>query len=234
MSTVGCYTFPSVGDSDSVFSIDAATGTVNWKYRTEPIEQFPKTFYHDFGFLNGPLLIDGDDGAGGTRPLVVDGSKDGTLYAFHPDGTVAWTNPMIAPPAFAGFGLFNGATGFASHTLYSSLFTTSDGSAWPDTNDHLYAFSDLDGSVLWHDQIRPSWGSMAVANGLLFVGNNATPTDPAEYYVYDATTGARLKTFAVPANTSAVASGASILNGTVYVGYGVFGGPGGVMALGLP
>ena len=41
-------------------------------------------FYHDFGFLNGPLLVDASDGAGGTRRLVVGPSKDGTIYAVDP------------------------------------------------------------------------------------------------------------------------------------------------------
>ncbi len=51
------------------------------------------------------------------------------------------------------------------------------------------------------------------------------------YYVYDAASGARLKALPMPA---AVSSGASIVDGTVYVGYGVFGPIGGVQALALP
>ena len=47
-----------------------------------------------------------------------------------------------------------------------------------------------------------------------------------EYYVYDAASGARLKT--VPM-AGAVQSGASIVDGVVYVGYS-----GGMVALGLP
>jgi outer membrane protein assembly factor BamB len=40
MNTVGCYTFPSVGDSDSIFKIAAATGDVIWKTRVDAPEQF--------------------------------------------------------------------------------------------------------------------------------------------------------------------------------------------------
>jgi outer membrane protein assembly factor BamB len=98
MNTVGCFTFPSIGDSESIFKVDAATGAVIWKNRVEPPEQFgacenngatdcrsdadcdggvckQKPIYHDFGFLNGPVLIDTPDGEGGTRTLVVSGSK---------------------------------------------------------------------------------------------------------------------------------------------------------------
>jgi hypothetical protein len=53
----------------------------------------------------------------------------------------------------------------------------------------------------------------------------------SNFYVYDATTGTRLKTIAMPSNVS---SGASIVDGTIYVGYGVFGAAGGVEAIGLP
>jgi hypothetical protein len=86
MGAVGCYTSPSIGNSDALFSLDAATGTAHWIYRTESIEQYhdDAPFYHDFGFLNGPLLINGANGSGGTRPLVLGASKDGTMYAVDP------------------------------------------------------------------------------------------------------------------------------------------------------
>ena len=41
-----------------------------------------KAAYHDFGFLNGPMRIEVPDGVGGTKPLIVSASKNGTLYAF--------------------------------------------------------------------------------------------------------------------------------------------------------
>ncbi len=112
MNTVGCYTFPSIGESDSMFKIDAATGDVLWRNRVNAPEQFGtcidptpdvgdtgidcgvdadctagqtcagKAAYHDFGFLNGPLRIEVPDGVGGMKTLIVSGSKNGTLYAF--------------------------------------------------------------------------------------------------------------------------------------------------------
>jgi polyvinyl alcohol dehydrogenase (cytochrome) len=253
MATVGCYTYPSIGSSESFFSFNAATGAVNWQYRTQPPQQFGTPPYHDYGFLNGPLLIQADDGLGGTRPLLVGGSKDGTLYAVDPStGAPVWTNPLIPPPSFAGFGLFNGAVGFADHTLYAALFD--GGGNWPSGNPHLYAFRDRDGATLWSAQIGASWGSMAVANGLLFIGTltqtqvcsndatlicavdgdcsgGATCVSRPFYYVYDASSGTRLTAIEMP---DSVSSGASIVDGTVYVGYGIFGATGGVRALGLP
>jgi outer membrane protein assembly factor BamB len=222
MGSVGCYTSPSIGNSDSLFSLDAATGAAHWIYRTESIEQYHGGFYHDFGFLNGPLLVDASDGAGGTRRLVVGPSKDGTIYAVDPtSGALVWSYSLVPMGRFAGFGLFNAATAWANDTLYASLYQTII-PPWPATNDHLYAFAGADGTPRWSAQIGPSWSPVAIANGLVFVGTNGA----SEYYVYDAATGARLKTVPVPAP---VWSGASVVDGVVYVGYG-----GGVIALGLP
>src|SRR5205085_1253527 len=83
---------------------DAATGAIEWVYRTESIEQF-KSFpggptYHDYGFLNGPILVDN-----GT-PLAVAGSKDGAMYAINQDtGLLEWASVVSPPAPFAGFGL---------------------------------------------------------------------------------------------------------------------------------
>jgi outer membrane protein assembly factor BamB len=59
------------------------------------------------------------------------------------------------------------------------------------------------------------------------VGTNAADV----LYVYDATTGTRLATLTMPAT---VTSGAAIVDGTIYVGYGIAGQAGGVRAFGLP
>jgi outer membrane protein assembly factor BamB len=250
VNTVGCFTYPSIGDSDSILRLDAATGAVAWKTRVQPPEQFHTcsndptrvctgtlslgcvapgvcSSYHDFGFLNGPILVDADDGLGGTRPLVVSGSKDGTLYALDAsDGSPVWTN-VVAPtpvtPAFAGFGLFNAAVGFADQRFHAALFDHVP-SISP-APKHLMAFSAVDGAGVWEDEIGESWGSVALANGVLFVGANET----AGLFVYDAALGTRLTTLALPETTT---SGASIVDGSVYVGFGVA--TGGVQAFTLP
>jgi outer membrane protein assembly factor BamB len=277
MNTVGCYTYPSIGDSDSMFRIDAATGDVVWKRRVQPPEQFSacddtgaecrteadcdgaacmtKGAYHDFGFLNGPMIIETDDGTGGTHELIVSGSKDGTLYAFHPDdGSLAWTN-VVAPtpvtPGFAGFGLFNGAIGYANQRIHAALFVMASPTGNPP--NHLRAFSSADGHELWNDEIGRSWSHVGLANDLLFVGTEQTMqrcnsdlqtectadeecpgsfcVEASPYYVYDARDGRRLTTLTQPAN---VAGGPSIVDGTAYVPYGTFDVDGGVIAYALP
>ena len=107
VNTVGCYTYPSIGDSDTIFAFDAASGELLWKNRVQPPEQFgfctndssiecgtdddcdaggcqTKAVYHDFGFMNGPMVID-VEGDQGPQTLVASGSKDGTLYALDPE-----------------------------------------------------------------------------------------------------------------------------------------------------
>ena len=198
MNTVGCYTYPSIGDSDSMFRVDAATGNVVWKHRVQLPEQFSacadsgvdcrsaadcggsectkKQFYHDFGFLNGPMVIQADDGMGGTRPLVVSGSKDGTLYAFNPnDGSFAWTNEVVPTPmtpGFAGYGLFNGAIGFANQRIHAALyFVIGPGGNRREPSPCL---QPVDGHELWHDEIGNSWSHVGIANDLLFAGTEQT------------------------------------------------------------
>jgi hypothetical protein len=74
MNTVGCYTFPSIGDSDSMFKVDASTGDVEWKQRVSQPEQFG-TCQNDTSIDCG---LDADCGVGNTctkkAPTTTSGS----------------------------------------------------------------------------------------------------------------------------------------------------------------
>jgi outer membrane protein assembly factor BamB len=133
--------------------------------------------------------------------------------------------PTPVSPSFAGFGLFNGAVGFANQRFHAALYQMVP-PVLP-APEHLAAFSAVDGSTLWDDEIGLSWGSVGIGGGLVFAGNQ----DDANFYVYDAATGTRLNTVLMPDN---VTSGASVVDGTVYVGFGVLSSTGGVQALALP
>ncbi len=251
INTVGCFTYPSIGDSDSILKIEAATGAVEWSARLNAPEQFgacsvdpsidcgddsfcpggtcdTKGVYHDFGFINGPLLVDAPDGQGGTQALVASGSKDGSLYALDPStGGLVWqtvVQPEPITPAFAGFGLFNGAVGYADGRFHAALFQTAPPAA-PEP-DHLMAFSGVDGVEVWSTEIGPSWGHVGLAAGVVWAGTQATP----DLLGHDAATGALVATLPMPAK---VTSGPSIVDGVLYTGYGVFG-AGGVRAYELP
>lgn len=245
MNTVGSQKFPSIGDSDSMLRFDAATGAVVWKNRVNLPEQFgycdadnatdcstdaacgvsgpciTKNFYHDFGFLNGPMLLDDSTGT----PLVVSGSKDGSLYAFDPDtGDVVWREEILPEPispSFAAWGLFNGAIGSQNGLVYGALYGHLNSRTEP--ADHLQAFDVDSGAVVWADDIGRSWGDIALAGGVVYAGTQVAP----EFYAYDAATGTRLRTFTMPTN---VTGGATIVGDTLVIPYGSLGPGGGVQA----
>jgi outer membrane protein assembly factor BamB len=248
MNTVGCYTFPSIGDSDSMLKLDAATGGVVWRTRVDPPEQFgacshdasidcgtnaecggtntcqTKIFYHDFGFLNGPTPVDL-----GAQTLLISGSKNGTLYALdEATGGIVWSNavrPKPVTPAFAAFGLFNGPLAIADGRVHAALYDFSP-SLVP-APPHLQAFDVATGATLWTAIMPASWSGIGAANGIIFTGSNTL----ARSRVHNAATGALVANLILPAISSAVATVAS---DTLFVGYGIFGGDGGVVAFSFP
>ena len=258
-NTVGCFTYPSMGDSDSVFAFDAASGELLWKNRVQPPEQFgfcpeddaaecgddsdcsagncmTKAFYHDFGFLNGPLFVPASETS--SQALLISGSKDGTLYALDPvTGEIVWRNAVVSvpvSPGFAAWGLFNGSISYSEGHVFAALHDTLP-SGRP---DHLQAFRISDGATVWGNPFVRTWGDTTSANGVVYAGDcgrNSTcsrectePTCPSgTYYAADASSGEILKRLAMPG--PAVGSG-TIVDGTLYVGYGLFFSPGGVVA----
>jgi polyvinyl alcohol dehydrogenase (cytochrome) len=232
IAAIGCLSSPSVGTADSIFALDAATGAIDWVNRPQSIEQFADgPPYHDYGFVNGPALITVSDGMSGTQELVVAGSKDGTLYAVDPDtGATVWTNELLPGSEFAGFGLFNGAMGFADGKIYANLYDLGL-VADPDGLDRLQAFDGTDGSTVWSERTDEySWAHVGLANGLLFTGG---PSAGAEFNILDAANGATLKNIE-SGFLGAPTGGPTVVDGTLFVPWGVFGGFGGVNAYALP
>ena len=259
-NTVGCFTNPSIGDSDSILAFDAVSGALRCKNRLREPEQFgfcadrhtvecrgdddcatgtcsPKGLFHDFGFLNGPLYIGvGETGIG--RPLIVSGSKDGSLYALDPDtGDRVWTNevvPVPVSPGIASWGLFNGAITYSAGHIYAGLHDVA-----PSVNpDHLQSFNIGDGTTAWSQPFFRTWGDSSIANGVLLIsdcGNNSTcnpecntrECDPGAYYVVDGSDGRIIKRIGTIAP---VAGGAAFVDGVAYASYGVASREGGVLA----
>ncbi len=260
-NTVGCFTYPSIGDSDSLFAFDAASGDLLWKNRVQPPEQFgfcpdddarecrddsdcsngscmSKALFHDFGFLNGPLYLSAAE-SGFAGGLVVSGSKDGTLYAVDPaTGTIVWRNvivPTPVSPGLAAWGLFNGSIAYSDGHIFAALHDTVP-SARP---DHLQAFRISDGANVWSQPFMRTWGDTTTANGVVFTGDCGP----------DTTCNSACRDMSCPAGTlyaigaldgtilksialpSASVGSTTIVRGSVYVPYGLSGTPGGVMAL---
>ena len=225
-STVGCLSFPSVGNSDAIIALDAATGAETWVHRTQAIEQFDAGPYHDYGFLNGPLLTDVSDGGSGTVEVAIAGGKDGTLYAVETaTGSLFWSNVMVAAPPFAGFGLFNGAIAFADDKVYAALAAIT---GFPASNDFLWAFDGADGVAAWSDAFASGWGDTTIVNGVLYAASLAAE----ELLAYDAATGVLLHTFTNMQDT--VVGGVSVVDGRLFVPIGLLGSSASVVAYELP
>lgn len=231
VASVGCLSFPSIGNSDSMFKMDAATGAIDWVYRSRTTEQFTSfpggPTYQDYGFLNGPILAEVD---GGTTPVAVAGGKDGTLYAVdQTTGLIVWTNEVAPPPSFAGFGLFNASVAYEAATdqFFAALF---DIDTYPGTSDELLSFAGVDGVTGWSYKLGNSWNSATIANGVIYTANLAS----SDFQAFDTTTGAQLATYAVPGGN--VMGGVAVENGVVYAPFGNVFGPGqaGVVAYELP
>ena len=182
------------------------------------------------------------------------GSKNGTLYAFDDvDGDIVWSNPVISTPvtpAFAGFGLFNGAISFADGRIFAALYRTvparrcsndasqgctSDaqcpGGTCPPEPKHLMAFDVTNGSTVWEEEIGRSWCHVAVVNGVVYAGTQDADdeTGASSLFAHDAATGARLATFPLPVTSTARAA---VVGDTLITGYGELG-SGGIRALSL-
>jgi outer membrane protein assembly factor BamB len=166
--------------------------------------------------LNGPHWINALDPTGYFRPIVVSGSKNVSLYAFQAEtGASVWTRQVLpAPvsPAFAGYGLFNAAISYSDRKFYAALYEFVP--ATTPAPAHLMAFSGVDGSTVWSDDIGRSWGSTAVSGGVVYVGTQASPV----LYSYDAKSGVRLGSYPLPQTS---ASRGTVSAGHLYIGYGV-------------
>ena len=53
--------------------------------------------------------------------------------------------------------------------------------------------------MAWEDEIGASWSGVGIGGGLVVMGTLASPSA----YVYDASTGVRLKTLSLPSSTTA-------------------------------
>jgi len=231
MASVGCYTGPRIGNADRIFRVRASDGFVEWALPDFPPEPFSDVpFFNDYGFLNGPILVNG------TTPTVVGASKDGKIYALDAvTGAEAWTETVgditATLDGFAAFGLFNGPPALAGGRLFTSLNAFGDGS--PVGIVHTKAFDVATGDPAWDASldVGETWGAVSEANGVVFVGKGNIGIAPPAFHAFDASDGSHLATFPLPAQST---SGPSIVGSELFVGFGIFGPSGGVRAYELP
>ena len=230
MASVGCYSGPRVGNADRIFRVRASDGFIEWALPDFPPEPFSDVpFFNDYGFLNGPIVVNGPS------PIVVAASKDGKIYALDAlTGSEAWTETVgditATPDGFAAFGLFNGPPALAGGRLFTSLNAFGDGSP---TLVHTKAFDVTSGDPIWDASldIGVTWGAVTAANGVVFVGKGSLGIATPAFHAFDASDGTHLVSFPLPAQST---SGPSVVGSELYIGFGVLGPSGGVRAYELP
>ena len=209
MNTVGCLNFPSVGDSETIFKIDAATGAVVWKTRVTPPEQL--------GFCSGDpnaaecgLCTDPNAVSCSATPCAVGSCTEKGPFSYHDFG---FLNRPIPVDVMGG-----------TKTLIVS--GNKDGT--------LYALNEPNGSIAWTNQVLPLpvspdaagfglfTGPIAIADGRVhaalygFLSFAPDPNAPPDDHLqaFDVETGTTLWTDDIGGSWS----GIGLAGGVVYAG----------------
>jgi len=225
ITTGDCLQQGAIGDAESIMAFDIDTGARLWANRANPVGETA-----DFDYISSPSVFTATDGVT-TRDLVGAGNKNGTFYAVDRDtGTLVWSTAVVPGSVIGGF---LGSHAVAGGQIFSGTMTG------PPYVDALNAFDGSFGTLSNSSSDARTWAAATYANGVVFNGSQLIsffPSGTNTLRAYDASTGTVLLSVTMPGG---VASGAAIVDGTVYVGYGdlVDGnaapGGGGVEAFGL-
>jgi len=133
MNTVGCYTSPSIGESDSMFKIKASDGDVVWRHRVNEPEQY--------GFCRENSSVD----CGIDDHCANAGVGGGCSYA---------ENPRVEKSNFHDFGFLNGPLYLdlpaeGAHPAQTLIVSASK-------NGTLYAFEEATGDIAWTNVVQPT------------------------------------------------------------------------------
>jgi len=187
---------PALGAADAILKVGPATMNVNWDQQGPPDA-------HDLDYGATPLYVNG---------MVVDGSKDGNVYAYvTATGLPAWkTNAGIASGSVIGSPATDG-----SH-IFVPYYVAGTGGAIVALN--------LDGSIAWtlptaRDQSNIGvLSAPAVSQGMIFVGyaEAGCTTGPCNgISALDANTGQVLWRYKT---THSIYAGPAIVDGGLFVG----------------
>jgi polyvinyl alcohol dehydrogenase (cytochrome) len=219
---------------DSVLALDRRTGAIKWATGTLEFDSWtvgcvlaskpncPPPASPDADFGSGPNLFQ----AGG-KQVVGAGTKAGTYWTIDAaTGKVVWAT-QVGPGGIFG-GIEWGSAVADGHVYVAeansahvsvTLTRPAPGSATMTGGGFWEALDASTGEILWQsaDPAGPTFGDIgqvATANGVVYAGSS----DPAGHvFAMDARTGQIKWSFATGGS---IASGASIVNGTVYWGSG--------------
>jgi len=206
-----------VGGGDTVFALDAATGTKRWSVHRRGSYASPAvvggTVYVGAG--DGKVLaLDAATGAErwrfDTRAFVYSSPAvvDGVVYVGSGDGVV------FAIDATTGAERWRFQTAGELNSVVESSPAVANGVVYIGSRDHnVYALEADTGAVRWAFRTGDFvLSSPAVANGVVYVGS-----DDRNVYALDAGTGARVWSFRT---RGAIGSSPVVANGMVFVGAG--------------
>jgi len=225
ITTGDCLQQGAIGDAESIMAFDMDSGARLWANRANPIGETS-----DFDYISSPSVFTATDGMT-TRDLVGAGNKNGAFYAVDRDtGSLVWSRSVV--PGFV-IGGFIGSHAVAGGQIFSGTFTG------PPYVHALNAFDGTLGPLSNSSSDARTFAAATYANGVVFNGSQLASLFSSglnRFRAYDAATGTELFSTPMPGG---VASGAAIVDGRVFVGYGdVLDGNGlpigGVQAFGLP
>ncbi|MET0390472.1 MAG: PQQ-binding-like beta-propeller repeat protein, partial [Polyangiales bacterium] len=202
--------------TNSVVSLDAKTGKLNWYYQEAPHDLF------DLDFQNPPILyktkIDGVE-----RKLVVGSGKTGTVVALDPErgGEVVWhatvgqhENDTLTEFGAEGVVVFPGSLGgidtpaaYAKGTVYVPVVNWGtqyfpdrlEGFVTETGTGELVALDAGTGAQRWKvDLTGALFGSVTVVNDLVIA-----PTFDSQVHAFDRNTGEEVWTWQSPVNINA-------------------------------
>jgi len=198
--------------ANALVAIDYQTGELVWHNVLATEDQLEA----DVGATPNLFTIDG-------RDVVGVGGKNGLfLVADRQTGTEVWSAQLTE-----GADSFGGSTAALGDGVIYVSFESTDSAG-----SITFALDMSDGSTIWERPLpAPAFGSMTLANGVLFHGTVA-----GTIYALDASDGAVLWSDELPGNFG---DGISIANGKLFVGYGfgAYFGPardGGIVAYSVP
>ncbi len=202
---------------EAILALEANSGKLRWLFRPRTTDTC------DFDFGTSPNVIDVAGGA-----YLGAGGKDGTYYLLNrATGALVWSKRVV----FGGdAGGFFGAAAFDGQRLYSATGIgdfdpqhplkrcSLDLRDLPIQEPSMHALNLADGHVAWERMLNYSFGATSLGDGVVFSGLAGIPPvlKPA-LKVYDAQSGALLKTFSMP---GAVSSAATPVGKMLFVGSG--------------
>jgi polyvinyl alcohol dehydrogenase (cytochrome) len=223
---------------DSLLAMDLSTGKIKWATGTIEFDNWtvgcilaakpncPSPSSPDADFGSGPNLF-----RAGGQTLVGAGTKGGTYWTLDAaTGKIVWSTQVGPGGIFGGIewgsavadGKVYVALSNSSH-VSTTLSNPAPGSATTTTGGFWAALDAKTGAVLWQsaDPAGPTFGDIgqvATANGVVYAGSSDAT---GHVFALDGKTGKIKWSFATGGS---IASGASIVDGTVYwgSGYGQF------------